>query len=73
MVGPHGLDGKQHETPKHKEADKLRDEYITTQLNLNVFRISYDEYQAGSKIASLLKILVDRVGIEPTRSFRMPD
>ena len=50
------LDGKQHEKPKHKEADKLRDEYITTHLNLNVFRISYDEYQAGSKINQLLQL-----------------
>jgi very-short-patch-repair endonuclease len=50
------LDGKQHEKPKHKEADKLRDEYITTNLNLNVFRISYDEYQAGSKVNQLLKL-----------------
>lgn len=59
------LDGKQHEKPKHKEADRLRDEYITTNLNINIFRISYDEYQAGSKISELLKLLVDCQGIEP--------
>jgi very-short-patch-repair endonuclease len=56
------LDGKQHEKPKHKEADKLRDEYITTNLNLNVFRISYDEYQAGSKVNQLLKLFEDTGG-----------
>ena len=67
------LDGKQHEKPKHKEADKLRDEYIATNLNLNVFRISYDEYQAGSKINELLKLLVRQVGFEPTRRFLSPD
>jgi len=67
------LDGKQHEKPKHKEADRLRDEYITTNLNLTVFRISYDEYQSGTKIPQLLKLLVGQVGIEPTRSFHMPD
>ena len=67
------LDGKQHEKPKHKEADKLRDEYITTHLNLNVFRISYDEYQAGSKISELLKLLVRQVRFEPTRRFLSPD
>ena len=58
------LDGKQHEKPKHKEADKLRDEYITANLNLNVFRISYDEYQAGSKVDQLLK-LFDATGGSP--------
>lgn len=62
------LDGKQHEKPKHKESDKLRDEYITTNLNLTVFRISYDEYQSGSKINLLLQLLVGQVGIEPTRA-----
>lgn len=67
------LDGKQHEKSKHKEADKLRDEYITTHLNLNVFRISYDEYQSGSKIFELLKLLVRQVGVEPTRRFLSPD
>lgn len=59
------LDGKQHEKPKHKEADRLRDEYITTHLNLDVFRISYDEYQAGTKITELLKLLVGAGGFEP--------
>ena len=67
------LDGKQHEKPKHKEADKLRDEYITTNLNLNVFRISYDEYQTGTKINELLKLLVRQVGVEPTRRLLSPD
>ena len=67
------LDGKQHEKPKHKEADKLRDEYIMTHLNLNVFRISYDEYQMGSKISELLNLLVRQVGFEPTRRFLSPD
>ena len=67
------LDGKQHEKPKHKEADKLRDEYITNNLNITVFRISYDEYQAGTKVSELLKLMVGRVGIEPTRRFLMPD
>ena len=67
------LDGKQHEKPKHKEADKIRDEYIITHLNLNVFRISYDEYQAGSKKSELLKLLVRQVGVEPTRRLLSPD
>ena len=56
------LDGKQHEKPKHKEADKLRDEYITTHLNINVFRISYNEYQAGTKINQLLKFFENTSG-----------
>lgn len=51
------LDGKQHEKPKHKEADELRDTYIQTHLGIDVFRISYNEYQAGSKINQLLKLL----------------
>ena len=67
------LDGKQHEKPKHKEADKIRDEYITTYLNINVFRISYEEYQTGSKISELSKLLVRQVGIEPTRRNFSPD
>lgn len=56
------LDGKQHEKPKHKEADKLRDEYITNNLHINVFRISYDEYQAGSKINQLLHLFENTGG-----------
>lgn len=67
------LDGKQHEKSKHKEADKLRDEYIITHLNLNVFRISYDEYRTGSKIFELLTLLVRQVGVEPTRRLLSPD
>lgn len=51
------LDGRQHETPKHKQADKIRDEYIKTYLNINVFRISYDEYKSGVKIPKLLSLL----------------
>lgn len=51
------LDGKQHEKPAHKEADQLRDVYIKSHLGIDVFRISYDEYQAGSKITQLLELL----------------
>jgi len=67
------LDGKQHEKPKHKEADRIRDDYITTNLNIDIFRISYEEYQSGSKINELLNILVRQVGVEPTRRFLSPD
>lgn len=59
------LDGKQHEKPKHKEADKIRDEYIKTYLNIDVFRISYNEYQQGTKINDLLGKLVPRPGTAP--------
>lgn len=59
------LDGKQHEKPKHKQADKERDEYITTHLGIKVFRISYDEYQSGSKIEMLKTLLVPRPGNAP--------
>lgn len=59
------LDGKQHEKPKHKEADILRDEYIQRYLNIQVFRISHDEYQKGIKIQSLLEMLVPRQGTDP--------
>ena len=52
------LDGKQHERPDHKLADKKRDNYIQTHLGLIVFRISHDEYQTGIKIPELLKLLV---------------
>lgn len=52
------LDGKQHERPEHKEADRLRDEYITSYLGLRVFRISYNEYRLGAKIPDLLKLLL---------------
>lgn len=59
------LDGKQHEKPKHKEADTIRDAYIEQHLNIQVFRISYDEYQKGTKINSLLELLVPRQGTDP--------
>lgn len=52
------LDGKQHEKPAHKEADKIRDEYIQKKLNIKVFRISHSEYIQGTKIEKLLSILV---------------
>jgi len=50
------LDGKQHESFKHKEKDRLRDEYLKTYLNIDVFRISYNEYKLGSKIEKLLEL-----------------
>lgn len=56
------LDGKQHEKPKHKEKDKIRDEYITTHLGIQVFRISYVEYQLGTKIEELKIKLVPPLG-----------
>ena len=59
------LDGKQHEKPKHKQADNDRDEYIESHLGIKVFRISYDEYQAGSKIEILKTLLVPRPGNAP--------
>lgn len=60
------LDGKQHEKPAHKEADLIRDSYIETYKNIRVFRISYDEYQQGSKIKDLLELLVPRQGNAPS-------
>lgn len=51
------LDGKQHEKHVHKQADIVRDEYITNFLNIKVFRISSKEYRTGSKINSLLELL----------------
>lgn len=51
------LDGKQHEKPKHKESDRIRDEYITSNLGITVFRISHDEYQSGVKVTDLLRLL----------------
>jgi len=56
------LDGKQHEKPKHKEKDKIRDEYITTHLGIEIFRISYDEYQSGIKVQELKLKLVPPLG-----------
>ena len=50
------LDGKQHEKPKHKEADIVRDAYIQEHLNITVFRISYDEYQSGTKLIQLSEL-----------------
>lgn len=55
------LDGKQHEKPKHKEADRIRDAFIVDQLGINVFRISHNEYQEGSRIPELSNML-RRVG-----------
>jgi very-short-patch-repair endonuclease len=60
------LDGKQHEHPRHKENDRQRDEYIVNHLNIEVFRISYDEYQQGTKINQLLGKLVPRLGTAPS-------
>lgn len=60
------LDGRQHEKPKHQQADKIRDQYIKEHKSLEVFRISYDEYQQGIKINSLLKLLVPRQGNAPS-------
>jgi very-short-patch-repair endonuclease len=60
------LDGKQHEKPIHKENDRQRDDYITKHLNIEVFRISYDEYQQGIKINQLLGKLVPRLGTAPS-------
>ncbi|CAB5214544.1 Domain of unknown function DUF559 [uncultured Caudovirales phage] len=56
------LDGKQHEKPKHKEQDRIRDEYITTHLGIQIFRISHTEYQLGSKIDELKSRLVPPLG-----------
>lgn len=50
------LDGKQHEKPIHKEADIVRDAYIQEHLNITVFRISYDEYQSGTKLIQLSEL-----------------
>lgn len=55
------LDGKQHEKPKHKEADRIRDEFIINHLGIDVFRISHKEYQEGSRIDQLSNML-RRVG-----------
>ena len=51
------LDGKQHEKPSHKQADMIRDEFITYHLGIDVFRISHKEYQEGSRISELSNIL----------------
>lgn len=67
------LDGKQHEKEKHKEADILRDEYIKSHLNINIFRITHNEYVSGSKIQELLKLLVRQEGIEPSRALMPQD
>jgi very-short-patch-repair endonuclease len=51
------LDGKQHEKPKHKEADLARDNFIRNILKIDVFRISHEEYQSGIKIEQLKNLL----------------
>lgn len=51
------LDGKQHDKPKHKESDMIRDSYIVKHLNIQVFRISHTEYQSGTKLEEVKQLL----------------
>lgn len=51
------LDGKQHDRPKHKERDMIRDSYIVDHLNIQVFRISHTEYQSRSKLEEVKQLL----------------
>lgn len=62
------LDGKQHLNPDHQKEDAERDQYIQDHLKINVFRISYDEYQAKTRLNTLLEILTPKESSTNTSS-----
>lgn len=51
------LDGKQHEPPDQKEADRIRDEYITNKLGYRVIRITHNQYIAGNRVEEVTNLL----------------